>query len=160
MIYTHARKLIGDFGEGLVTYVLIRKGFEVANVDHVGADLIAERMGERWAVSVKTRLFKAHSKESRMVTIEHSDLKKLQVFADRFGMSPVFAQVVSVVDDKIIHMFIFKVASLESVLPLNENGHSLRFGDKYLKGRSENRKVDYSYWRDTLSSNIFGNANV
>ena len=42
---TRAPKLIGDFGEGLVTYALIRKGFEVAVVDHVGADLIAEKGG-------------------------------------------------------------------------------------------------------------------
>lgn len=40
---SRASKQLGDFGEGLVTYTLIRKGFEVACVDHVGADLIAER---------------------------------------------------------------------------------------------------------------------
>jgi hypothetical protein len=49
---TRAPKLLGDFGEGLITYLLIRKGFEVAYVDHVGADLIAERSGELWAVLV------------------------------------------------------------------------------------------------------------
>ncbi len=31
---TRAPKQLGDFGEGLVTYALIRKGFEVACVDH------------------------------------------------------------------------------------------------------------------------------
>lgn len=38
---SRAPKLIGDFGEGLVTYALIRGGYEVAHVDHEGADLIA-----------------------------------------------------------------------------------------------------------------------
>ena len=51
---TRSPKLIGDFGEGLVTYALIRGGYEVAQVDHVGADLIAEKEGRRIAVSVKT----------------------------------------------------------------------------------------------------------
>ena len=37
---TRAPKLLGDFGEVLATYALIRKGFEVAVVGHVGADLI------------------------------------------------------------------------------------------------------------------------
>ena len=49
--HSRAPKLLGDFGEGLVTYTLIRKGFEVAFVDHVGADLIAEKDDYRIAVS-------------------------------------------------------------------------------------------------------------
>ena len=40
---TRAPKQLGDFGESLVTYTLIKKGYEVAYVDHVGADLIAEK---------------------------------------------------------------------------------------------------------------------
>jgi hypothetical protein len=37
--HSRAAKQLGNFGEGLVTYNLIRKGFEVAYVDHVGAAL-------------------------------------------------------------------------------------------------------------------------
>lgn len=54
---TRASKQLGDFGEGLVTYTLVRKDFEVAYVDHIGADLIAEKGGKRYAISVKIRLF-------------------------------------------------------------------------------------------------------
>ena len=83
---SRAPKLIGDFGEGLVTYALIRKGYEVACVDHVGADLIAEKHGSRFAVSVKTRLFKIGSKENRGFVVEYQHLHKLDHFARQFGM--------------------------------------------------------------------------
>lgn len=160
MKYSRAPKLIGDFGEGLITYLLIRKGFEVANVDHVGADLIAERNGERWAVSVKTRLFRKGTTEARMMPIEYSHLEKLNAFARRFGMQPVFAQVISVVDDKIIHTFVFKVASLKLVLRERKNGYNLNFGRKYFKALSENPLVEYSCWQETLSDNVFRNRDT
>jgi hypothetical protein len=83
---TRSPKQLGDFGEGLVTYTLIRKEFEVAYVDRVGADLIAEKAGRRIAVSVKTRLFRPKSKESRMVVVDLSNIKKLKYFSEQFGM--------------------------------------------------------------------------
>lgn len=45
MKQTRAPQQLGDFGEGLVTYALIRKEYEIAFVGHVGADLIAEKNG-------------------------------------------------------------------------------------------------------------------
>jgi len=80
--YSRASKQLGNFGEGLVTYNLIRKGFEVAHVDHVGADLIAERQSLRIAVSVKTRMFKSGSVESRGIVIEDDHLLRLNHFAE------------------------------------------------------------------------------
>lgn len=74
---SRAPKLIGDFGEGLVTYALIKGGYEVAHVDHVGADLIAEKNGERIAVSVKTRNRNTETKESDMVVISDDNIEKL-----------------------------------------------------------------------------------
>jgi len=47
---TRTPKHIGNFGESFTTYTLIRKDFEVAQVDHVGADLIAEKAGQRFAI--------------------------------------------------------------------------------------------------------------
>jgi Holliday junction resolvase-like predicted endonuclease len=129
---TRAPKLLGDFGEGLATYVLMTQGFEVAVVDHVGADLIAEREGTRIAVSVKTRLFRKGSKEHRSVTIEDEHLRKLKFFADRFGMSRVFIQVVSLGDTGEIHVFLLPIDSLEreAILPRNKAGFALRFHRK------------------------------
>lgn len=152
---TRAPKQLGDFGEGLVTYLLIRKGFEVAYVDHVGADLIAERNGERWAVSVKLRLFKAGSAESKMVQVENDNLKKLQVFADRFAMQPAFAQVICEVDKKLIHAFLFKTAALGELLPTTQAGFSLGFGPKHLARITGHPLVDYSSWREEINTAWF-----
>lgn len=99
-IQTRAPKQIGDFGEGLATYVLIRKGFEIAYVDHVGADLIAEKKGNRIAVSVKTRLFRPRSSESRMMLVNPAHLEKLEIFSKQFGMNGVFVQIVCLADEK------------------------------------------------------------
>jgi Holliday junction resolvase-like predicted endonuclease len=153
---SRAPKLLGDFGEGLITYLLIRKGFEVAYVDHVGADLIAERNGERWAVSVKLRLFKAGTAESRMVAVENYNLEKLKHFAERFAMQPAFAQVICEVDTKIIHAFLFRTASLGTVLPPIKSGYSLRFGPKHLSNLIEHHLVDYSSWQEGLAASWFG----
>jgi Holliday junction resolvase len=145
---TRSPKQMGDFGEGLVTYALIRKGFEVAYVDHVGADLIAEKAGKRIAVSVKTRLFRPGSTESRMMVFEFSALDKLQNFAQQFGMDPVFAQVVCLADDRIIHLFMIRVEEIPQVLPKVGNGYSIRFSNKRIKDLTNNDLVDYCCWKD------------
>jgi len=110
IVNSRAPKLLGDFGEELATYLLLLQGFEVAVVDHVGADLIAEREGRRLAVSVKTRLFRTGSREHRSVSIEDDHIKKLVYFADRFEMSPVVAYVLSVADHKVIRAHLPRVA--------------------------------------------------
>ncbi|WP_348944421.1 hypothetical protein ABHF33_13445 [Chitinibacter sp. FCG-7] len=114
---SRAPKLIGDFGEGLVTYALIKGGYEVAHVDHVGADLIAEKKGARIAVSVKTRNRNTETHESDMVVITHDNIKKLEFFASQFGgMEPVFAQVICHAKLNCIHLFMIKVKDIKQYL--------------------------------------------
>jgi len=48
----------------------------------------------KFAVSVKARLFRPESKESRVTVIESDQVRKLSVFAERFGMVPLPAQVI------------------------------------------------------------------
>jgi hypothetical protein len=153
VINTRSAKRIGDFGEGLVTYALIRKGFEVACVDDIGADLIASGRRQRFAVSVKARLFRPGSRESRITVIEYGHLQKLKVFAERFAMVPLLAQVVALADDGIIHLFIFKAEELTGILPAVKDGYSLRFGTHHAETLSRNPCVDYSCWREEL---VFG----
>src|ERR1700733_3163348 len=98
--YTRASQQLGDFGEGLVTYNLIRKGYEVACVDHVGADLIAEKKSHRIAVSVKTSLYRENRITTRGFVIKYDHVEKLERFSERFQLEPVFAKIVSIVDDK------------------------------------------------------------
>ena len=145
---THSRapKQIGDFGEGLVTYTLIRKGFEVACVDHIGADLIAEKDGYRIAVSVKTRMFRKGSVESRSIVFESNHIEKLKHFANRFDLVPVIAHTLCVADDQIIHLFILRVAEIQSKLKRVKHGYSFRFGQNHLKDSINLQYVDYSSW--------------
>ena len=110
---TRAPKQIGDFGEGLVTYALIRSGYEVARVDHVGADLIAEKDGERIAISVKTRNRSTNTKESEMVVFSQDNINKLKFFSEQFGMSPVYAQVICHSKTNSIHLFMIRVSDIE-----------------------------------------------
>ena len=148
MTQSRAPKQIGDFGEGLVTYTLMRKGYEIAIVDHVGADLIAEKNGKRIAVSVKTRMFKEGSKESRVFVIEEDHLSKLEHFASRFGMSSVFALVVSLVDERMMHLLIMPVKDLKNGLPKVRHGYSLRFTQVKRAELLSKPFIDYSCWKE------------
>lgn len=148
MKQTRAPKLLGDFGEGLVTYALILKGYEVAYVDHVGADLIAEKKGKRFAVSVKTRLFRKGSRESLGFVVERGHIQKLENFADQFGMVPVFALLVCLSDEHLIHLIIMPVDELKKNLPEVKHGYSIRFSTERRKELIAKPFVDYSCWKE------------
>ncbi|MBL0143840.1 MAG: hypothetical protein IPP91_17485 [Betaproteobacteria bacterium] len=157
MFMTHSRspKLLGDFGEGLATYALIRKGFEVANVDHVGADLIAEKSGKRFAVSVKTRLFRPGSKESLNFVVEKGHIDKLNYFATQFDMTPLFALALCLSDEKTIHLLVIPAANLTD-LPRAKHGVALRFSRKARQKLLQQPYVDYSCWKDeSIGTNDF-----
>ena len=150
---TRAPKQLGDFGEGLVTYALIKKGYEVAYVDHVGADLIAEKDGKRYAISVKFRLFREGSKESRMITIKNDHIEKLENFSKQFGMISIFAQVISIVDDEKIHLFVISIEDLKEILKMTKNGYSLRFGRKNIQNLINDKRVEYCAWQEERCGN-------
>ena len=148
MTQTRAPKQLGDFGEGLVTYALIRKGYEIAFVDHVGADLIAEKDGKRLAISVKTRMFRTGSKESQVFVVEKDHLAKLEHFAVQFGLRPVFALVISLVDERMIHVLIMPVTNLKNSLPEVKHGYSIRFTPTKRSELMARSFVDYSCWKE------------
>ncbi|MCC7175171.1 MAG: hypothetical protein IT159_08240 [Bryobacterales bacterium] len=54
---TRHQKIIGDFGERVVSNWLSRSGFEVAVVDHTGIDVVAfnPATGDRLGITVKAR---------------------------------------------------------------------------------------------------------
>ncbi len=143
---SRAPKLIGDFGEGLVTYALIRKGYEVAYVDHVGADLIAEKRGSRFAVSVKTRLFKIGSVESLGFVGDYQHFDKLDHFAHQFGMVPMFALVVCIADEKAIHLLLARAEDIRKGLPKVKHGYTFRFSNSTRQKLFEQPFIDYSCW--------------
>ncbi len=153
---TRASKQIGDFGEGLVTYALIRKGFEVACVDHVGADLIAEKNGSRFAISVKTRLFKSASKESLAFVVEKQHLNKLEYFAQQFGMIPLFALTICIADETGIHLLMSRTDHIREQLPEVKHGYALRFAKTTRQKLFEQPFIDYSLWaQETIGEKDF-----
>ena len=157
--YSRAPKLLGDFGEGLVTYALIRKGFEVACVDHVGADLIGEKDRYKIAVSVKTRMFREGSVESRGVVFEFGHLDKLKHFAQRFDLDPVMAHAVCIADDQIIHLFILRVADICAELKAVKHGYRFLFGPKHLTDIIALPYVDYSCWsNEQITDGLFAKS--
>lgn len=157
MRFTRAPHLLGEFGEGLVTYLLIRHGYEIAVVNHVGADLIAEKSNQRFAVSVKTRLFRTGSRESRNFVIDKLHLAKLHSFATRFDMRPLFAQVVCLADEKIIQVFVLPVDRIADLLRPARHGFALRCQRKKDIDRFASMPdVIYARWREeTLGSADF-----
>jgi Holliday junction resolvase len=153
---TRAPKLMGDFGEGLVTYALIMKGYEVACVDHVGADLIAEKNGRRFAISVKTRKFKNHSKESLSFHIADEHIDKLEFFAKQFKMDAIFAQVLCLSNENAMHLIMMSVAKLKKRLPKVTDGYGFNFHPKRRDDFLALPFVDYSCW----SQQTIGNKDV
>jgi hypothetical protein len=141
-----APRQLGDFGEGLVNYALLRKGFKVACVDHVGADLIAHKDPHRLAVSVKTSLYREKSVTTRRCVIAYDHVDKLAEFAAAFALDPVFAQVVCIVDERAIHLFMMRVADAKERLDKVQHGYRLRFGRAHLEGTIALPYVDYSCW--------------
>jgi hypothetical protein len=149
--FTRAAKHVGGFGEDLVTYALIRSGYEVATVDHVGADLIAERGGGRYAVSVKSRMYREKSKESRGVLFSDRDIEKLNEFAHRFGLRALFAHVCSIVDDRRIHVVMFPIEIVPEVMKKVQHGFR-----KDIRDLIEDDRVSYSCWiEDCLDTHAF-----
>lgn len=153
---SRAAKQLGDFGEGLTTYTLIRKGFEVACVDHVGADLIAQKAEHKIAVSVKTRMFRAGSVESRGIVFTLDHLDKLKHFAERFDLEPVMAHAVCISDDRDIHLFMIRLADIYTKLKLVKHGYSFQFSPKRLDEAIALPFIDYSCWSgETITAGLF-----
>lgn len=151
---TRAPKQIGDFGEGLVTYTLIRKGFEVAKVDHVGADLIAEFNRKRFAISVKSRLYRSGSIENKGVIIKETDIDKLEYFSNQFSMTSLFAHVCSIADHKTIHLVIIPISLVPDVMTKTKEGFR-----KDIKHLINDSRVDYSCWKDeVIGSHAFSDS--
>lgn len=142
---TRSPKQLGDFGEGLAAYIFIRKGYEVIVVDHVGADLIVEKSGRIFAVSVKTRLFREGSKESKVFVVEKEHLDKLRFFAAKFNVKTIFTQIIAIADRRKINAYSIDLENLD-YLPEVKLGHSLRIDSATFRNLITTGVIDHSQW--------------
>jgi len=92
---TRHSKVSGQFGEILVAYLLSKEGFEVAQVDHTGLDILAvnPKSNRRLGISVKNRTRDAKSANSP-VHFHLGDLKWLEEACRIFSVDPFVAAVV------------------------------------------------------------------
>ena len=88
-------KITGNFGEALILYWLSKRGFECANVDHTGIDLIARRPSseEVLGISVKCRS-RAEARDEAGVNLLHANDEKIEAACRAFGCVPYVAVVV------------------------------------------------------------------
>jgi hypothetical protein len=111
----HSR-IAGDFGEALVLYWLSKGGFECAQVDHTGIDLIARNRHtqELMGISVKTRTRYAGT-ETASVNLSHDGFDKAREACRAFGCQPYYAIVVDA--GGAIRCFLLSLARLEELAP-------------------------------------------
>jgi len=88
-------KITGNFGEALILYWLSKRGFECADVDHTGIDLIARRPSseEVLGISVKCRSRTEVSDETG-VNLLHTNDEKIEGACRAFRCIPYVAVVV------------------------------------------------------------------
>jgi Holliday junction resolvase-like predicted endonuclease len=88
-------KITGNFGEALILYWLSKRGFECADVDHTGIDLIARRpsSNEVLGISVKCRS-RAETMDQAGVNLLHANDEKIEAACRAFGCVPYVAVVV------------------------------------------------------------------
>lgn len=88
-------KITGNFGESLVLYWLSKYGFECAQVDHTGIDIIARNphTDEVMGISVKSRS-RNEGKQTSDLTIPNKHFDKIKQACQAFKCAPYFAIIV------------------------------------------------------------------
>ena len=88
-------KITGNFGEALILYWLSKRGFECADVDHTGIDLIARRPSndEVLGISVKCRS-RAEASDESGVNLLHDNDEKIEAACRAFRCVPYVAVVI------------------------------------------------------------------
>ena len=91
------QKIIGDFGEHLISNLLSRSGFEVAIINHTGIDLIAYHKStqQRLGISVKSRTRAAGTEDDSVNIFSYqggkNDRKKVLDACEAFACEPWIA---------------------------------------------------------------------
>ncbi len=125
-------KITGDFGEHLVLYWLSKHGFECANVDHTGIDIIAKNpvTKELMGISVKCRS-RNKGTEDTGVNIPRDNIEKSKIACEAFGCVPYFAVVVDGASK--IMVFILSLKELQKIHPPAKRISSWTMGKKKIE---------------------------
>ena len=113
---TRHSKITGNFCESVILYWLSKYGFECANVDHTGIDIIARNphTNEVMGISVKGRS-RNEGKEGTYISIPNDNFDKIKKACNAFNCIPYFAVVVDEKDK--IYAFILSMEHLLKLFP-------------------------------------------
>ena len=137
---TRHSKITGDFGEGIVLYLLSKYGFESANVDHTGIDIISKNVvtNEVMGVSVKSRS-RSGGTEGSYISIPNDNFIKAQKACTAFNCVPYFA-IVSDEKDK-MWIFILSMKHLLELFPQREKMSAWKMSEKHISQYLQDKEI-------------------
>lgn len=151
---TRHSKITGNFGENIVLYLLSKYGFESANVDHTGIDIISRnsKTNELMGISVKSRS-RAGGTEGSYISIPNKNFDKVEKACKAFNCVPYFA-IVSDEKDK-IYVFILSMEHLLKLFPKREKICSWKMTYKYIEKYAQDKEIisfefnykNHNWWR-------------
>jgi len=140
-------KITGDFSEGLILYWLSKYGFECANVDHTGIDIIARNpvTNELMGISVKSRS-RNDGKEGQYLSIPNENFKKVEKACETFACNPYFALLIDE-EDK-IKVYILRMEKLLKYFPMKKLVAGWKMSKKWISIYNTDEeiiKIEFSY---------------
>lgn len=131
-------KITGNFGESLILYWLSKRGFECADVDHTGIDLIARRPSsdEVLGISVKCRS-RNEGTEDTGVNLLHYHDEKIESACRAFQCVPYIAVVVD--QGECVRGYLTKLDHLRMEYP----GQSWRMSPTMIQRYRADANIDY-----------------
>ncbi|WP_461633272.1 hypothetical protein [Labilibaculum euxinus] len=140
-------KITGDFSESLILYWLSKHGFECANVDHTGIDIIAKNpiTNELMGISVKSRS-RNEGKEGQYLSIPNENFAKVEEACLTFVCKPYFAIVID--EDGKIKVFILSMEKLLDFFPMGNKVSGWKMSKRWIeKYENDNQiiKVEFDY---------------
>ncbi|MDE1945356.1 MAG: hypothetical protein KGI78_03605 [Patescibacteria group bacterium] len=144
----HSR-ITGTFAEYFVLYLLSKRGFECARVDHVGIDLLAKdpASGEMLGVSVKSRSRYAGT-EVDPINLHETDIAKAEEACTRFVPAvPHFAFVVDTPDQ--ITLLLLSAKRLRELMPGNGPLHYWKMSSAAIEAYRADSEIEVVEYRRT-----------
>ena len=128
---TRHSKVTGEYGEALVLYFLSKYGFECANVDHTGIDLIARNphKPEVMGISVKSRC-RGVGKEEEYLSIPADNFTKAKFACEAFHCVPYFAIVIDA--GNFTRVFLLTMEHLLTLFPATTSASGWKMSKKYI----------------------------
>lgn len=133
-------KITGNFAENLVLYILSKHGFECANIDHTGIDIIAKNpiTNEIMGISVKSRS-RNEGKEGQYVSIPNDNFIKIDAACLAFNCIPYFSILVD--EENKFKVYITSKAHLLELFPMGDKVSGWKMSKKWINEYEKDNKI-------------------